>query len=690
MSLRLFVTRLATVVVFALPASFSFAADAPDRVARLNLVDGSVSFSPADTNEWVSATLNRPLTIGDRLWTGARSRAELHIGSTALRLASRTSLDVLNLDNDNVQLKVAEGIFSLRVRRLRDGDNVEVDTPNLAFVVREAGEYRFDVAQDGDSTTVTVRDGSGTAYGRNNRRFDMDGDQQAQFYGADLGLDFSEDAPRRDGFDRWVASRDEREEQAKSRRYISPEMTGYEDLDDYGSWREEPGYGAVWIPRVSVGWAPYHHGHWAWISPWGWTWVDDAPWGFAPFHYGRWAYLGSSWCWVPGAIVARPVYAPALVAFVGGGRNWNLSISAGSPGVAWFPLGPGDAFRPSYVSSTTYVTEINRPVHPMQDRRGDDYINRRTPGALAVMPRDAFQGGRPVVVEHQRLTPEKEREIRAMPVDAKWAIQPEHHSLFGAGRPAEMLPSSQIMQRDFVARKLPPELPAHSDSRLRKSDDVRGKRSVVEGRPLLSGAKDSKLPDVSVPVIRPERPRDSENRIRREDATERDASRFPLPSNVQGNGRAAPTPELNKGVDIQPGERTRRVLPFAGNAERIQTPASEPAIKVERSRVEQERRLPEARPQPAPQREFRVMPRQEPAAPRTEQKPDMRDMRTESQDRSRERKQALPAIPQVAPQRQQEINPRQPAQGREESRDRSPEQRQESGKRKRKPLEDEH
>src|SRR5207245_1389824 len=89
---------------------------------------------------------------------------------------------------------------------------------------------------------------------------------------------------------------------------------------------------AVWVPRsMIVGWAPYRYGHWAWVDPWGWTWIDDAPWGFAPFHYGRWVYVDGGWGWVPGHVVARPVYAPALVAFVGG-RNWSVAIGLGGGG----------------------------------------------------------------------------------------------------------------------------------------------------------------------------------------------------------------------------------------------------------------------------------------------------------------------------------------------------------------------
>ena len=156
-------------------------------------------------------------------------------------------------------------------------------------------------------------------------------------------------------------SRDEREARSLSLRYVSREMAGYEDLDEYGTWYSEPEDGYVWRPRhVAVGWAPYRHGHWAWVEPWGWTWIDDAPWGFAPFHYGRWAFLRGSWCWVPGAYVARPIYAPALVAFIGG-RNWGFSfgVSFGrGPAIGWFPLGPREFYYPAYRASHVYIRNL--------------------------------------------------------------------------------------------------------------------------------------------------------------------------------------------------------------------------------------------------------------------------------------------------------------------------------------------
>ena len=127
-------------------------------------------------------------------------------------------------------------------------------------------------------------------------------------------------------------------------------MTGGADLDQYGTWRHDARYGDVWHPTDSpADWAPYRYGRWAWEPPWGWTWIDDAPWGFAPFHYGRWVYTAYGWEWVPGNYVDYPVYAPALVGYVGFGGPW----------VGWFPLAPFEVFVPSFFVSIDFVRRIN-------------------------------------------------------------------------------------------------------------------------------------------------------------------------------------------------------------------------------------------------------------------------------------------------------------------------------------------
>lgn len=377
--------------------------DPPGRVARLNLTEGAVSFAPADDADWTAAELNRPLTSGDRLWTGPGARSELHIGSTAIRMDEQTSLDFLALDDNVAQLRLAQGTLQLRVRTLFEGQRLELDTPNLAFVISQPGDYRLDVNPASDTTRVVAQSGGGVIYGSSGEVVNLGSQQQASFTGTRLAP-AAPGAARLDDFDQWAAERDRREDQSVSARYLPRETIGYQQLDNYGDWHQDRTYGAVWLPRaVPVNWAPYRVGHWRWIAPWGWTWIDDAPWGFAPFHYGRWAQIGPRWAWVPGRLAARPVYAPALVAFVGGnggGVNWSLSIGSGGlaqPGIGWFPLAPGEAFRPAYRVSPRYVSRVNQNIVVNKTVNVTNvYRYQRQPAAVTAVSRDDFASGRPV------------------------------------------------------------------------------------------------------------------------------------------------------------------------------------------------------------------------------------------------------------------------------------------------------
>jgi hypothetical protein len=102
--------------------------DPPGVAARMNYTQGSVTFQPGGEGDWLTAVPNRPLTSGDNLWTDADSRAELHVGSTAIRMAPQTSVTLLDLDDQTTQLRLSEGSVIIRLRHLDDGDRVEVDT----------------------------------------------------------------------------------------------------------------------------------------------------------------------------------------------------------------------------------------------------------------------------------------------------------------------------------------------------------------------------------------------------------------------------------------------------------------------------------------------------------------------------------------------------------------------------------
>jgi hypothetical protein len=438
--------------------------DPPGRVARLNYMQGSVSFQPGGETDWVQANPNRPLTTGDNLWTDRNSRGELHIGSTVIRLSSETGISFLNLDDRTVQIQLAQGSLSVHIRRLDGGDAFEVDTPNLAFTVERPGEYRFDVDPNGQTTNLTVREGEGEATGGGSN-FHMDSGENANVSGTDsLTFDVGR-AGGPDGFDDWSRSRDAHEEHARSAQYVSRDVIGYEDLDEYGEWRSVPDYGSVWFPRhVATGWAPYRFGHWVWIAPWGWTWVEDEPWGFAPFHYGRWAEVGEGWCWVPGPVVVRPVYAPALVAFVGGPR-FNLSISVGGRGggVAWFPLGPREVYVPTYRASPRYVQNVNvtnttvnvtniTNVYNNTNVNNVTYMHQTNVGAVTAVSHETFVNARPVGGATVRVN---ERQLQAAEVQRGVAVAPVRQSIVGAGAAAAVRPSEEVMRRQVVVKESP-------------------------------------------------------------------------------------------------------------------------------------------------------------------------------------------------------------------------------------------
>ena len=461
--------------------------DPPTRVARLSYIQGSVSYQPGgdDNNEdWVAADPNRPLTTGDNLWSDENSRGEIHIGSTSIRLSSQTGISFLNLDDNTIQIQLAQGAIEVRVRNFDPDHAYEIDTPNLAFTINGPGRYRIQTDPDGNSTMIVVRDGQGQATG-GGQSFDVNPGQRYTFSGTDqLNYDV-QPAVGLDAFEMWSQSRDQREDASASARYVSRDMDGVYDLDDNGDWQQDPEYGAVWIPRnVAVGWAPYQDGHWVWVAPWGWTWVDSQPWGFAPFHYGRWTQVRGTWGWVPGPPAVRPVYAPALVAFVGGGPGGfgvSVGFGGGFSGVAWFPLGPRDVYLPSYHTSALYVQNVNisntRVVNVTQvtnvyntyhtttvvnnvtvNRINYTYANNAA--AVTAVSRETFVGAQPVQAAAVRVTPAQLQSARVVEAAPLAPTRASYVSASARVTPQSSKPPVAFAQKPVVARIAPPAPPA--------------------------------------------------------------------------------------------------------------------------------------------------------------------------------------------------------------------------------------
>jgi hypothetical protein len=341
--------------------------DIREIVARISYTSGDTSFSRGDDpDEWQDLDVNVPMSTGDRIYTGESGRLELQLGAgNAARLDARTDLTALNLTQDAKQLSVGGGTASFQILSLGDMETFEVDTPNAAVTFERAGEYRIDVGEEGTTRIGVLRGRATVAAGGG--EVVLDPGEEMDVWGVDDPRYDVIPISERDDFDEWVVGREQRVERSRSYEYVSRDIPGCEDLDEYGRWITIPSYGTVWTPTtVAVSWSPYYDGHWTWRDPWGWTWVGNEPWGWAPYHYGRWVFSAGRWYWVPvRATVVRVAYAPALVAFVGGGPGWSVSVGSGY--IGWFPLAPVDPFHPWYGRRAVYVpptqeTYVNR-VH---------------------------------------------------------------------------------------------------------------------------------------------------------------------------------------------------------------------------------------------------------------------------------------------------------------------------------------
>jgi hypothetical protein len=417
----------------------------PSRVARMSFIKGNVSFLRAGLAQWSQASLNFPVTTGDRIYTERGAWAELELGAYTIRMADASDLTVTNLNNQIVQFGLNQGSVRVTVHEILPGDTVEVDTPNGSLTLLGEGSYRVNVEPSGSFSTVIVNSGRLEITGSGVSQMLQSG-QAAKLTGQNPIIIESMPLAPFDAFDRWCEERDLRISSSKSAKYVSRDTPGYEELDSYGTWQDVPEYGPVWYPAgVAVDWVPYRFGRWVWVTPWGWTWVEDEPWGFCQFHYGRWVHIGVAWGWVPGPIVPLPVYAPAFVGFIGGPSfSVSIGLGAGIGVAAWFPLGPGEPFFPWYHYGGDYLRVVNitniRNVTNITNIINARNINEvhyayKTVGATVVRE-DAFRNGVRVADHMVRVSPETLAKASIVPHPA---VNPTMHAAM-PGRPVTAPP----------------------------------------------------------------------------------------------------------------------------------------------------------------------------------------------------------------------------------------------------------
>ncbi len=350
----------------------------PVRLARFAAVSGNVTWRPDEGSEWSPATANLPIRQGAQVWVTNGGHAdvqfddgsELRLGNKALAILKTLYSDK---DGEFTQISLNDGLATLYSRH--DNAVYQIDTPATSVKCKGASQIRVGV--DGGSE-ITVQRGDAT----------IEGPQGAtKLHVSDyVYLADSHDsvhirtAPAADNWDRWNDDRN-RIVEGRPNRHVPPNIglvSG--ELDEYGTWREDPANGWVWCPRVSSpDWRPYNDGHWTWVDPFGWTWVSNEPWGWAPYHYGTWVHSSYGWGWCPGpvhqywspAVVSFSVYDgyvawaplcpwevryPSAFSFGFWGRDWALSFSIGSCGV-YYPFGGFCIGRPF---NTFFVNHFDR------------------------------------------------------------------------------------------------------------------------------------------------------------------------------------------------------------------------------------------------------------------------------------------------------------------------------------------
>jgi hypothetical protein len=475
---------IAVALLAVVPARTQQEGDPPAEVARVSVALGNVSVEPASVDQFSAAEVNDPLTTGDRIYADAGANAELETGLVAVRIGQQTDLTVTAMTDALEQFGLAQGSVHLRSFALTPGTAVELDTPSVAVTVLQPGDVRVDVDPESGATTVEVVSGQVQVEGNGFQQV-LEPGQRVQLEGSNPVSAQALDAAAADGLDGFSNDRDAAYESAVQGEdaYVNSDTIGAEDLSANGDWETDSDEGAVWYPTgVAVGWTPYSCGHWTWVAPWGWTWVDCYAWGFAPFHYGRWEHHGSRWGWIPGPVVVRPVYSPAMVAFVGG---------AGV--TAWFPLGPHDTYVPWYHASPLYVNRVNTAsIHDANvtevrslynqptlasvysSAEAHVYVNR--PLATVAVTQASFAAGRSVVrvsaaavagapvLPHPLVTPQ-----RTLVVGAAARAVPAH-----AARPTLASRTTEAGNPAAVVRPQAPVTPAQG--------------AAPEGRPLFHQA----------------------------------------------------------------------------------------------------------------------------------------------------------------------------------------------------------
>ncbi len=367
----------------------------PGRVGRVAALRGAVALRQGDAPRgvaggWGAARRNDPLSSSSSLMTGPGAEVKLEIGPSRLWLGENSRLAIIRLDDRRFIGRLDAGALFLDLRDPDPGEAWYVLTTRATLRAERTGRFVIEAGDAAGEVQHATRFSALDAPAEivsGPRRFRLGVERSGVFVGAASPYRGAIGDLQVDDFTLAMGAHDPAEYASSPPVFALPpqvaRMTGGENLLAVGTWRNNSAFGPLWFPPESGGYIPYTAGTWTYVAPWGWTWVDSTSWGFAPFHYGRWVPVDGGWAWAPtlpnAPLNAPPVYAPALVAFVGQnagvGMGSGFGFALGTPtlypfgSLAWTPLWPGEFYLPPYPVDRAYLRAINRlatvdPDHP--------------------------------------------------------------------------------------------------------------------------------------------------------------------------------------------------------------------------------------------------------------------------------------------------------------------------------------
>jgi hypothetical protein len=581
------VILLMGVSILALNSNAHAQSDPPGRVGRLAYMQGTVSMHDAQQDTWSNAAINTPVTTGDSLWTEPNGHDEISISGTRVRMDGDTQLDMLAVDDTQTRMQLDQGRLDIKAFDFNNSQPYQIVTPRGTISLEQQGDYYIHAGSTDNPTLIGVRAGAAQFQTPNGQVLTVQAGQVGEVTGADNALQINMIRSAPPPQPAYWAQRDQQINYATP-QYVTADVTGYEDLNAYGSWTNDPQYGEVWAPNAPPpGWAPYNSGYWSYVGPWGWTWIDSQPWGYAPYHYGRWAQRADRWYWVPPQRQDPVVYAPALVAFLGG-VELGVALGEQSRGpVGWFPLGPHEAYVPPYSVNRNYYNRINSnagvPNAALDDRwqraeshqaltanqQNEPMMNRRF---ATVVPAADFSSSRPVRQYALNVSADKLAAAPVAPVAAPPAPgRPIASTQPVNGQASGNLPMAQTRFANMEEIGRPAAAAQHGTA---PGPRIAARTNAPGGRPALPplAARTGAAP----PQIQGER----------------------IPAGAKP-GQLPPVPQANRAEPARPGEPTRPEAqhpgPPAPQAQHPETQRAEPQ-KAEPAHPDQPARSEPARP----------------------------------------------------------------------------------------------